>query len=123
MAKPVEQIPSSFAVAAQVRMASADEVAQLEVDVVYRLEGCKSRLAAGYRNLQLSSGYEKKDAVIIGSPKEHSSWCTLKKACIRWNGLDSQLIAPKETAEEVSGDGDLVPFIHRVIRICACDWK
>ncbi|MCE0497792.1 MAG: hypothetical protein LV481_07600 [Methylacidiphilales bacterium] len=106
--KPVEQIPSSFAVAPKFELASADEVAQLEVDVVYRLEGVQ--VEAGSRfigTFNYRAGYEKKDAVIIG--KSEGAFLlvgTLKKASFVGMDVDSQLIAAEETAEEVSGDGD-----------------
>jgi hypothetical protein len=106
--KPVEQIPSSFAVAPKFEPASADEVAQLEVDVVYRLEGVQ--VEAGSRfigTFNYRAGYEKKDAVIIG--KSEGAFLlvgTLKKASFVGMDVDSQLIAAEETAEEVSGDGD-----------------
>ena len=106
--KPVEQIPSSFAVAPKFELASADEVAQLEVDVVYRLEGVQ--VEAGSRfigTFNYRAGYEKKDAVIIG--KSEGAFLlvgTLKKASFVGMDVDSQLIAAEETAEEESGDGD-----------------
>ena len=106
--KPVEQIPSSFAVAPKFEPASADEVAQLEADVVYRLEGVQ--VEAGSRfigTFNYRAGYEKKDAVIIG--KSEGAFLlvgTLKKASFVGMDVDSQLIAAEETAEEVSGDGD-----------------
>jgi hypothetical protein len=106
--KPVEQIPSSFAVAPKFEPASADEVARLEADVVYRLEGVQ--VGAGSRfigTFNYRAGYEKKDAVIIG--KSEGAFLlvgTLKKASFVGMDVDSQLIAAEETAEEVSGDGD-----------------
>ena len=106
--KPVEQIPSSFAVAPKFEPASADEVARLEADVVYRLEGVQ--VGAGSRfigTFNYRAGYEKKDAVIIG--KSEGAFLlvgTLKKASFVGMDVDSQLIAAEETAEEESGDGD-----------------
>ena len=105
--RPVEQVPSSFAVAPKFEPASADEVAQLEVDVVYRLND--AQLEAGSRfigTFNYRAGYEKKDAVIIG--KAEGAFLlvgTLKNASFVGMDVDSQLIAA-EPAEEETGDGD-----------------
>jgi hypothetical protein len=105
--KPVEQVPSSFAVAPKFEPASADEVAQLQVGAVYRLEG--EQIEAGSRfigTFNYRAGYEKKDAVIIG--KTDGAFLlvgTLKKASFVGMDVDSQLIAAEETEEE-NGDGD-----------------
>jgi hypothetical protein len=105
--KPVEQLPSSFAVAPEFKPASADGVAQLEVAVVYKLENVQLEPGARFLGtFNYRAGYERKDAAIIG--KQEGTFLlvgTLKKAPFVGMEVDSQLIA-EEATEMEGGDGD-----------------
>jgi hypothetical protein len=104
--KPVEQVPSSFAVAPDFKPATADEIARLEVATVYHLEGIQLPVGSKFLgSFNYRASYEKKDAAIVAKTEGVFLLVgTLKQARFIGMEVDSQLIAADEADADAEGD-------------------